>query len=430
MARAIFTGPTPPAGPSGLEQSLAVAGHGFGQGFGQGMDDVFTGRRRGRFLESMAPEGGFGEGDPRQRILQVLQQDPAILADENLFNQMMARLTPQVAEDPREIRLLHAIGVDPRSQQGQEAVLSSMGAKPLELERYIQAHDRAVAAGDPLRAAAYSQAIRKHAGFLEEERIRRSGGPSAVVTITQQEESEFAKTIGREQGKQFVEILNDSAKARERLTELKQMRDRIASGDFETGILGGTRQNLGRLAEFLNVPDNVKQAIGSAKTAEEIQSISNRIALQYADSLSRMTNLSIDMIQKAVPNLMNTPEGNLAIIDSMMKMDMMRIEEAGLAQAYVAENRSLTGYEALRGTIWRDDPEIAKMEMLLREAARAGITTGRIRQSLGAGTDAPSNAPPIPASVRARYPSMTEEQWQKVWPNLSDEAKREALGGQ
>lgn len=169
MARTIFTGPTPPAGPSGFEQSLALAGQGFGQGLGQGVDDVFTGRRRQSFLESMAPEGG--RDDRSRQILDVLASNPSLLADENMFNQMTSMLTPP--PEPPIVRAVEAAGLERGTPDFQQAVLRGSGAleSTPEFIRMQGALDKAVAAGDTGRAEMIRRRISHMAGDLERARI-------------------------------------------------------------------------------------------------------------------------------------------------------------------------------------------------------------------------------------------------------------------
>lgn len=128
MARVLFSGPRPP---SGFELALSQAGEGFGKGMGLGFQQHQLAQDRLGFLEALAPSPFSPEGavqaatamgpsaltqtdaprvgdvaqqaqmqqDPRMRILQALQENPGVLADENAFQGLLAQMQPPEAQE-------------------------------------------------------------------------------------------------------------------------------------------------------------------------------------------------------------------------------------------------------------------------------------------------------------------------------------------
>ncbi|TVR78993.1 MAG: hypothetical protein EA405_13670, partial [Rhodospirillales bacterium] len=184
MTRVIFQGATPPAGPSGFEQAMPLIGAGLGEGLGQGMQNAFIGRQRQGLFDAMTPEEGFGEGDPRRKVLALLQSNPSLLADEQMFGQLMGMMKP--AEDPAIVRAVEAAGVQRGTPEFRDAVLRGSGAleSSPEIVRLQQARDQAIQAGDPARAAEIERAIQKSAGDLERARIAESRAARAAAAAS------------------------------------------------------------------------------------------------------------------------------------------------------------------------------------------------------------------------------------------------------
>lgn len=101
----------------------------------------------------------------------------------------------------------------------------------------------------------------------------------------------------------------------------------MKSDKFVTGTAAGGRLLVSRALEFFGVdvnkdyPELKGLGAGTPATAELMQAMSARMGLEFADKMSRLTNLSLSYIQEAMPNLIRTKEGNQLIIDVMRRAD-------------------------------------------------------------------------------------------------------------
>lgn len=108
----------------------------------------------------------------------------------------------------------------------------------------------------------------------------------------------------------------------------------IDKGDFMPGALGDIRKTLAQWAEFAGIPPD-KTGLGSASTAEAMQSAAKLIGLNFASSLARATNMQVGFVQDALQSLSKTATGNKVInelmtqsIDQQTKMSDMAEEDA------------------------------------------------------------------------------------------------------
>lgn len=125
------------------------------------------------------------------------------------------------------------------------------------------------------------------------------------------------------------------------LREVVRMRAAIESGRFTPGVIAGPRLFLARLADFVGADEETRKLIGDAATADTLDAASNRLAVNAAQKLGRITNLSLTFIRDSLPNLTRTPEGNLILLEVMERSSERAIEVAGIADDFIQKHGTL-----------------------------------------------------------------------------------------
>lgn len=170
------------------------------------------------------------------------------------------------------------------------------------------------------------------------------GGGVTVNNITEREE---AKKLSARDFKLAEELDKDLDAVRKSEASMKAFEVALDAGRFQPGSFSGIRQPLSQVAEFVGMdPENpiMKTLLGTGDpaSAEVMHAASNRLALDLADKLSKMTNMSLAFVADSVPNLARTPAGNKLIID------MLRAGNARTREAHDMMERYLSDYGSLR----------------------------------------------------------------------------------
>ena len=185
--------------------------------------------------------------------------------------------------------------------------------------------------------------------------VGREAPPKApVVSITEGGEREVVKQLGKLDAERVVKYEEDAQKAFRDLAEVDRMRSAIASGRFRTGVFSDARMFLARFADFVGASEETKNIIGDAATADTLDAASARLAVEAAQKLGRVTNMSLQFIRDSLPQLSRTPEGNKILLEVMERVAQRDIEIASLADEYIRKYNTLrpendrTFFQALR----------------------------------------------------------------------------------
>lgn len=228
--------------------------------------------------------------------------------------------------------------------------------------------------------------------YVTEEQALGQPAPGTRPVRSPAEEAAVAEQKGfiEQDMKKIEPISLDAANARAMEAPLQAFKAANNSGQFTPGTAGGLRESIARAGEFLGVSpeilDSLKAAgIGDAPTAELMDSASAQIATQLADRMSRVTNMSLAMIQSAVPGLTRTKEGNNLIIDMAEKTNERALALDNLLERYKTQYGTLrpkgkpTFFEAADKL--RREPILDKefLDKVTKEAKRgAGVDTKKL----------------------------------------------------
>lgn len=240
---------------------------------------------------------------------------------------------------------------------------------------------------------------------VEEQRIRIAQASRPQVNVDTRGEDTFA----RERGKALAERVSDweAAGQRASLTEARLRRFEALNRQFETGALATTTLRAGQIAQRLGIPDAVLERLGISKdqvaAGEGIRSITGQMLVgmigQGGFPAQNFSNADREMLERVMPGLANSPQGNRVIAD-IMRLGVQRDREIAAAwREWVRANGD--SQESARRFQLERLPQITERDVL------APV----IQDAIGEGeAPAPGPAqpepPPAPAApVRVRTPA-------------------------
>jgi len=148
---------------------------------------------------------------------------------------------------------------------------------------------------------------------------------AAMAKLRGLEESFIREAIVRE------ELIEDGKQAFRTLDSTALMKAAMKSGKFTTGPFAGVRLFMANLASFVGAGPDIIEWTGDAATANTLDAASSRLAIELAQKLSRLTNMSITLVRDSLPALTRTPEGNMIIIEVMEGVANREIQLASMA---------------------------------------------------------------------------------------------------
>lgn len=308
---------------------------------------------------------------------------------------------------------IHEAALDSLLDQGDvqtaEALLYDMPgfSVPMTNEgrRRIQRRIREARGGDSLGAKVreFEQAVGRDA--TEAEIAKMAGAAtSPLVSITQEGDSAIAKEMGKLDAQRVNQLNTESMQAIRDLDEVERMSAAIESERFTTGVFSDARMFLARLADFAGIDtstDEWKDLIGDAATADTLDSASNKLAVNVAQKLGRITNMSLQFVRDSLPNLTRTPEGNRILLEVMKRGSERTIEISSLADQFIQRYGTLrpkeakTFFESVRD-LEESDPVITpKLRERIIKGSKKGpdtwkeVFTDKFKQEPPAGLEIP-----------------------------------------
>lgn len=203
--------------------------------------------------------------------------------------------------------------------------------------------------------------------------------PGTPLVTIEADETAFLKGLGKSEAEEVTRIRTDARVAQRAKAEIERSRLAIESGRFTTGVFSDARVFLSRLAEFAGADEKTKDLLGDAATADTIDAASARLGIEVAQKLSRLTNMSLTFIERGLPGLARTPEGNRILLEVMDRTSDREIEIAAMAETFVNRHKSL-----------RPENEASFFDKVADLEKNDPIITPELRQSI---IDGSQNAP-------------------------------------
>lgn len=181
-----------------------------------------------------------------------------------------------------------------------------------------------------------------------------AGETKPLVSLNQTQEREFSKGVGKLQAEQYGKVTGEGAEANNQLVAVAQLEEILNSG-IATGPIANAALPVKQLASSLGLDvDNERIA-----KQETFRTITNQMALRLRNPESGLgltgstSERDLQFLKDSVPGLDKTEAGNRLIIDFYKRAQNRKIEAAGLAEKYVEQTGSLTGFSSY-AKAWAD----------------------------------------------------------------------------
>jgi hypothetical protein len=162
--------------------------------------------------------------------------------------------------------------------------------------------------------------------------IKRAGAPQTTVDL--KGENAYAVDRGKAFAKTASDIDDGERSAFKTINSLNQMETLVKDPSFYSGFGAAQLNSLKKAAVALGADPS------TITSTEQFNTLSKQTALDtMGGSLGTgFSNADRDFVEGQVPNIANTPAGNLSIIGINRKMQKRKIEIARLARAYEKKN--------------------------------------------------------------------------------------------
>ena len=267
---------------------------------------------------------------------------------------MLAEKNPNAAEDV----LRDTPGISKiLSSEHQVGILKTIGTartaanKPIVLpegSRLVSGTGKTIAEGSPKREPLQLKEIavtvdrenptgRKW--VTEQEAVGKPAPqPQPLFSTEETYAGRFAKGLAESDQKILENVNKNEELARRNLAEISVTKSALQSGKFETGSLATPRVMVGKFLQLTGMAtDETKKLTGDTATADVLDRASKRLAVDLANNLSRVTNMSLGFIEESLPGLSRTPEGNAVIADIMERISKRDIQIATIKDDYIAK---------------------------------------------------------------------------------------------
>lgn len=171
-----------------------------------------------------------------------------------------------------------------------------------------------------------------------------SGRP--VPTADEAKAKAEAEALADQDVKRLEPVHERAETARQMLPQVETYRQLLKTGRFQTGSFAGLRESIGQIGRLVGIDQNTLDALAGLKVgdpaiSESMDAISKQMALTFASDVSRLTNMSLELISGAVPSLLKTPEGNEIILEVYETKGQQAIEIQDLAENYISQYGTL-----------------------------------------------------------------------------------------
>jgi hypothetical protein len=229
---------------------------------------------------------------------------------QDLFNKKWG-----IWKDAYEKKREYDLGDPQRNLALEQSVLSAeKSRRELEGEGAVRVSNEELAQLFPRGLPAGVEVYRTRRGELKEIK-----GPQ-TVTVDQRGENEFAKVTNKALGEHFVKTFEDGTNAANDLETITELRQRNA--DVRTGAAATVQQALGRFG--INTE--------GLSEIQAFHSLLQRLTPQQrVPGTGATSDFEGRMFRESLPLLMNTPQGNALIMDTMERLAKNKLDRADIA---------------------------------------------------------------------------------------------------
>jgi hypothetical protein len=188
------------------------------------------------------------------------------------------------------------------------------------------------------------------------------GGTNISITNEEKATNKFIETLSKNEANTASKAYTASIDARSQLVEIAHLKETLTNGKFKPGPAAGFRLYMGQVAQFFDIDTSDIPAIGDPKSGEAFQAGIARLATEASKNTTRI-RLAFEFIQRSMPELSKTKEGNLLILEVMERIANRRIEIGNLLPEYKKHGglMPMDGFPAFStklGQLEKDNPII------------------------------------------------------------------------
>jgi hypothetical protein len=237
---------------------------------------------------------------------------------------LVQRLVTQETKDPRDSRLKDLSIAEKEAALTNQSQMTPLQRRQAELA--VQKSERELAGEG---ASPLTPEERKSIGIPEGQPAykTRSGeikfGPAGTrvnVDASQKTESEFGKETGKALAKRFDQLASDGDEAAQNLELVGEMRR--LGGRIDTGAGAAVKSYLGKIGVKTEGVSDI----------EAFNTLINRLTPQQRVPGSGATSdFDAKMFRESLPSLMNTPEGNAKILETIERISTNKIARGEVA---------------------------------------------------------------------------------------------------
>ena len=296
----------------------------------------FASKWTGKFGDGASPAAP--QAAPVTPVQQVAQANPQLLqaamarmndpyaspASRAVAQALVQRLVTQETKDPRDSRLKDLSIAEKEAALTNQSQMTPLQRRQAELA--VQKSERELAGEG---ASPLTPEERKSIGIPEGQPAykTRSGeikfGPAGTrvnVDASQKTESEFGKETGKALAKRFDQLASDGDEAAQNLELVGEMRR--LGGRIDTGAGAAVKSYLGKIGVKTEGVSDI----------EAFNTLINRLTPQQRVPGSGATSdFDAKMFRESLPSLMNTPEGNAKILETIERISTNKIARGEVA---------------------------------------------------------------------------------------------------
>lgn len=165
----------------------------------------------------------------------------------------------------------------------------------------------------------------------------KQAGATKINNVVQTGDNQYAKTLGENDAKGFLDVNKAGNTANSKLNTLTVLDNLMKDPSFYSGFGGPTRMRANQALASLGIANP-----NAASAQEAFDAISKKMVLDLAGGSlgTGFSNADRDFIVGQVPALQNTPEGNRRLIEYMRKIAQREQQVAQLARQYAKANNN------------------------------------------------------------------------------------------
>jgi hypothetical protein len=211
-----------------------------------------------------------------------------------------------------------------------------------------------------MRNYAMYEQIKQTQGEEAANRFLQIAQSGTVLNVGDKSETEMQKVIGKGVGEQAVQLFNAGGQAQRNMASY--------------GILSDILQNApqGGRGAFVSAAANIGIKLEGASDAEAAQAIINQLVPQQRQPGSGpMSDADLELFKRSLPRLVNTPEGNSLILQTLNSISQYDVQRAMIAQELITNRITVPEYFDKLNSL--QNP----LEMFRSQADQAAPTMGR-----------------------------------------------------